>query len=138
MLTFLMMGQEKKETDDLQIMIADYMEGGFLDNIIDMFKHDTSLYEYVGKLLTDERMLVRIGIIALIETIKKEDLLNVKKAIPSLIPLLKNENPTVRGDAAYVLGIIGDREILPLLEKLQEDQDLNVKTIAREAIDEMK
>lgn len=132
------MEQGKKETNDLKTMIADYMEGGYLDNIIDMFKHDPSLYVFVGELLTDERMRVRIGTTALIETLKSEDPANVKKAIISLIPLLENESPVVRGDVAYVLGIIGDRDTIPLLEKLKEDKDKNVKTIAEEAIDEMK
>lgn len=132
------MEQGKKETNDLKTMIADYMEGGYLDNIIDMFKHDPSLYVFVGDLLTDERMRVRIGTTALIETLKSEDPANVKKAIISLIPLLKNKNPVVRGDVAYVLGIIGDRDTMPLLEKLKEDEDENVKAIAQEAIDEMK
>ena len=53
-------------------MIADYMEGGYLDNIIDMFKHDKSLYEYIGDLMTDERMRVRIGATALMEELRKE------------------------------------------------------------------
>jgi HEAT repeat protein len=138
MLTFLVMEHEKKETSDLKAMIADYMEGGFLDNIIDMFKHDTSLYAFAGELLSDERMRVRIGITALIEILKAEDPSNVSKAIPSIVPLLKNKNPVVRGDAAYVLGIIGDKDTLPLLEELKGDEDTNVKTIAQEVIDEMK
>ncbi|NWF75853.1 MAG: HEAT repeat domain-containing protein [Nitrospirae bacterium] len=132
------MEQGKKETNDLKTMIADYMEGGYLDNIIDMFKHDPSLYVFVGELLTDERMRVRIGTAALIETLKSEDPVNVKKAINSLIPLLENESPVVRGDVAYVLGIIGDKDTMHLLEKLKEDEDENVKTIAQESIDEIK
>jgi len=36
-------------------MIADFMQKGFLENMIDMFKHDTSLYSITGDLLRDER-----------------------------------------------------------------------------------
>ena len=59
------MEQADTEAFDMKKMIADYMENGLLDNIIDMFKRDDSLYAYVGDLLTDERMRVRIGITAL-------------------------------------------------------------------------
>ncbi len=55
----------RKESDDLKTMLADYMENGLLDNIIDMFKHDQSLYAFVGDLITDERIRVRIGATAL-------------------------------------------------------------------------
>jgi HEAT repeat protein len=131
------MDEFKNETQDLKKMIGDYMEGGYLDNIIDMFKHDESLYEYVGYLMTDERMRVRIGVTALIETLR-EDSGNVGKAVPYIVPLLKNENPVMRGDAAYLLGIIGDKDAIPYLEEMLNDEDGNVSLIAKEAIDDIK
>jgi hypothetical protein len=45
---------------DMSSMIADYMEKGFLDNIIDMFTHDSTLYALIGHLIQDERVRVRI------------------------------------------------------------------------------
>lgn len=123
---------------DLKIMIADYMENGFLDNIIDMFKHDKNLYEYIGDLITDERMRVRIGVTALVETLKKEDPENVIKAIPFILPLLKNQNPVPRGDAAYLLGMIGHIDAIPSLKEIVKDEDVNVRTIAKEAIEEIE
>lgn len=123
---------------DLKIMIADYMENGFLDNIIDMFKHDKNLYGYIGDLITDERMRVRIGVTALVETLKKEDPENVIKAIPFILPLLKNQNPVPRGDAAYLLGMIGHIDAVPFLKEIVKDEDVNVRTIAKEAIEEIE
>ncbi len=123
---------------DMKNMIADYMEKGFLDNIIDVFKHDSSLYAYIGDLMTDERLGVRIGISALIETLKTEDPENISKAMPSVIPLLKNQNPVSRGDAAYLLGMIGHVDAIPFLEKMIKDEDANVRIIAKEAIEEIE
>src|SRR4030042_5969936 len=100
---------------DIKSMIADYMEKGFLDNIIDMFKHDSSLYAYIGNLMTDKRLVVRIGILALIETLKTEDPEHLSKAMPSVLPLLKDQNPFVKGDAAYLLGMIGNKSTIPFL-----------------------
>jgi hypothetical protein len=127
-----------KAAFDLKIMIADYMENGFLDNIIDMFKHDKNLYKYIGDLITDERMRVRIGVAALVETLKKEDPENVIKAIPFILPLLKNQNPVLRGDAAYLCGMIGHIDAIPFLKEIVKDEDVNVRTIAKEAIEEIE
>jgi len=129
------MDEFKNETQDLKKMIADYMEGGCLDNIIDMFKHDKSLYEYVGYLMTDERMRVRIGATALMETLRESE--SVEKAVPYILPLLKDEDPVTRGDAAYLLGIIGAKDTIPFLEEMLNDKDSNVSLIAKEAIDDI-
>jgi HEAT repeat protein len=127
----------KKDSADLKTMLADYMENGLLDNIIDMFKHDQSLYAYIGDLITDERIRVRIGATALVESLRTEDPENVKKAIPHLLPLLKAEAPVIRGDAAYLLGVIGNRDVVPFLNEIINDADTNVRLIAEEAIEDI-
>jgi HEAT repeat protein len=131
---------EKGNTDDFDLkkMIADYMEGGLLDNIIDMFRHDRNLYELVADLMQDERMRVRIGVTALLETLVLEDPDNIKKTIPHILPLLKHENPVIRGDAAYILGTIGDREVVRLLQEVISDENENVRIIAKEAIEDIQ
>jgi HEAT repeat protein len=123
---------------DIKTMIADYMETGFLENIIDMFKHDASLYAYIGELMKDERFIVRIGISALLDTLKTEDPENISKAIPFILPLLKDKNPVLRSDAAYFLGMIGDKNVLPFLEEAAKDENDNVRIIAKEAIEEIE
>jgi HEAT repeat protein len=87
--------------------------------------------------MTDERMRVRIGATALIETLRKESE-NVGKAVSYILPLLKDENPVTRGDAAYLLGIIGEKNTIPYLEELLNDKDGDVSLIAKEAIDDIK
>lgn len=130
---------ELKNTNDQSLisLIADHMEKGFLENIIDMFRHDSGLYPLIGDLIQDERMRVRIGTTALIEELKKLDAENISIAVPNLLPLLANPEPFVRGDAANLLGIIGDRRALPSLEKLLADENGNVRLIAKEAIEEI-
>jgi len=127
----------RKDSADLKTMLADYMENGLLDNIIDMFKHDQGLYAYIGDLIADERIRVRIGATALVESLRKEDPENVKKAIPHLLPLLKAEAPVIRGDAAYLLGVIGNRDVVPFLHEIINDADTNVRMIAEEAIEDI-
>jgi HEAT repeat protein len=67
-----------------------------------------------------------------------EDRANMVAAIPSIAAVMKGKNPTIRGDAAYVLGIIGHSDALPFLEDaLTDEHGLVIKT-AKEAIHEIK
>jgi len=132
------MEQPHSEATDMQKMIADYMENGLLDNIIDMFKYEKTLYDYIPGLITDERLRVRIGTIALLETLKTEDAGSMGKAITSLVPLLKDGSPLIKGDVAYVLGLIGDQETIGVLEQLTNNEDPNVRIIAQEAIEDIR
>ena len=131
------MEPQNTEQPGIKTMLADYMENGFLDNIIDMFKHDTTLYAYVGDLLTDERMRVRIGASALIEALREEDSDNVLRSIPYILTVLRSENPVYRGDAAYLLGMIGGPDTVLFLKELTDDEDPDVRIIAQEAIEEI-
>ena len=131
----------KKNRDinsDLKSMIADYMEKGFLENIIDMFRHDNKLYSLIGDLIQDKRVRVRIGITALMEQLGTLDSRNISMALQNILPLVSHENPVVRGDASNLLGIIGDKEADPFLEKALSDKNPDVRLIAREAIDDIK
>jgi HEAT repeat protein len=119
-------------------LIADHMENGFLDNIIDMFKHDKSLYKLIGGLLADERSRVRIGVVALVETLQTEDRDYIIEAIPNIANLLKDENPTIRGDAAFLLGIIGHSSALTYLNDAVFDHNELVRNTILEAIEELE
>jgi hypothetical protein len=122
---------------DIKRMIADYMEKGFLENIIDMFRHDETLYPLIGELMTDERMRVRLGMTALVETLVKEDPDRIALSVHGIAALLRGGNATIRGDAAYLLGIIGHRDALPFLSELLGDDNADVKETAREAMEEI-
>lgn len=122
------------QQSDLQKMIADYMENGFLENIIDMFIHDSSLYHLIGTLIQDERVRVRIGVTALMEELKRLDPVHIIRAQKNLLPLLAHVDAVVRGDAVNLVGIIGDHASLPLLEQCLTDSNEGVRTIAEEAV----
>jgi hypothetical protein len=115
-------------------MITDYMEGGFLENIISMFRHDESLYHLIGDMLGDERGRVRIGTIAMVETLLSENRTKIVTAIPGIANLLKQPNPTIRGDAAYLLGIIGHKDALPFLLDASKDENRTVREIIQDSI----
>jgi len=130
-----------KDREDIEStikMIADHMETGFLENIVDMFRQDKSYYPYIGGLMGDERMQVRIGTFALVETLMTEDFENIVSAIPGIAKLLKDENPTIRGDAAHLLGIIGHKDALPFLSAVSDEKNDLVGGTIEESIEAIK
>lgn len=124
--------------DEMKTMVLDHMENGFLENIIDMFKYDESLFPLIIDMLKDERMRVRLGATALVEEMVKLKPEPLIKLIPDIAALLKDKNPTVRGDGANILGIIGHEDVLPFLKDSANDEDSNVREIVKDAISVVK
>jgi HEAT repeat protein len=122
------------ENNDIREMVLDHMEKGFLQNIIDMLRHDESLYPLVIDMIRDERMRVRLGATALAEEMVQHNPAPFIQLIPSIARLLQDENPTVRGDAANLLDIIGHRDALPFLLEALNDRDAHVREIVEEAV----
>jgi hypothetical protein len=88
---------------EMKDMLITYMGKGFLDNIIAMFRQDTSLYRFIADMLGDDNMRVRLGATALVEELAEGHRVELRAAVPGIINLLKHDNPTIRGDAASVL-----------------------------------
>ena len=123
--------------DELKTMVLDYMDNGYLENIIDMFKHDESLYPLVIDMIRDERVRVRLGAAALVEELIKTNRESLVRLVPAIGGLLEDPSPTLRGDAAYLLGIIGHAEALPFLLNAREDENRFAREIIGDAIHEI-
>ncbi|MDA8327075.1 MAG: HEAT repeat domain-containing protein [Nitrospiraceae bacterium] len=117
--------------------VADHMEAGFLENIMDMLKHDKTHFGLIPRLINDERQRVRIGALVLVETFLEKNRAQIAGLVPTICGALKNENPVVRADAAYMLSIIGDERAVAFLEGSLLDPHPVVREAAREAIDEI-
>ena len=125
----------KKDIDiEMHQVIGDFLELGHVENIVAMFKQDRSLYNLTGGLLRDERYTVRLGIAVLFEELAGIHPMEISLAIPSLLPLLQEKNPILRGESATILGIIGSRNALKQLEKLKDDPDPQVREIIADII----
>ncbi|MDI6729051.1 MAG: HEAT repeat domain-containing protein [Thermodesulfovibrionales bacterium] len=120
--------------NELKAMVLDYMEKGFLENIIDMFKHDEGLFPMIIDMIKDERVRVRLGATALVEELIKYKPEPLIRMIPDIAELLKDENPTIRGDGANLLDIIKHQDALPFLLSAENDADANVREIVKDAI----
>lgn len=121
----------------LRAMVLDYMEKGFLDNIIDMFRHDESLFPLIIPMILDERVRVRLGATALVEELSATHRDSLARLIPDIAGLLEDPNPTVRGDGANLLGLIRHPAALPFLARLEDDDNESVREIVCESIAEV-
>ncbi len=61
--------------------------------------------------------------------------MQAKEAFPDISGLLSDSDPRVRQTAAYSLGLMGDDQAVPLLQKAKEDTDELVRFFAEEAIE---
>jgi len=115
-------------------MVADYMEEGLLENIVIMFKHDRTLFPMVADLLQDERLRVRMGAVALVEALAEIDPEEVATIADAVAPLLRDASATIRGDAAYAVGLTGTDAHLEGLRDLLDDSFADVREIAADAL----
>lgn len=122
---------------EMKEMLIDYMGRGFLENIIALFRQDAALYPFIADMMGAENIRVRLGATALIEELARDRREQLKASAPGLVALLAHENPTIRGDAASALGIIGDRSAEAQLTKLLDDAHPGVREAARDALREI-
>jgi HEAT repeat protein len=122
--------------EDLEMknMLIEYMGQGFLENIIALFRQDRSLYQFLPAMLGQENMRVRLGVAALVEELAGEHQEEVRTALPGIIDLLRHTNATIRGDAAFVLGIIKDPGAIDALRECLADSNPGVREIAHSAL----
>ncbi len=123
----------KVSNEDTKQVIRDFLEMGHADNIIAMFKQDSSLFTWTGELLHDERFVVRLGLVLVFEELAAMDHREIQLAVPALAPLLEAGVPAyIRGEAVTILGIIGTIEALSLLRPLRNDADPQVREIVED------
>jgi HEAT repeat protein len=113
-------------------LIGDFLEMGHVENIAAMFRQDPGLYALTADLISDERFVVRLGMAVLFEELAATRPEEAQRAVPVLLPLLGEDVPLVRGEAATLLGIIATPEALAAIALLQEDPDPQVAEIARD------
>lgn len=122
---------------EMKDMLIEYMDRGFLDNIIALFKQDPLLYRFVPDMIGNENIRVRLGATALVEELAELHREQVKAAVPGLVALLKHENPTIRGDAASALGVIGGGSAREALIASLGDSHPGVREAAQEALSDL-
>ncbi len=119
-------------------LLGDDLAAGETDKVTTLFQFNKTLYETVGPLIKDERILTRVGLNMVMDDLVETRPDDVHLALPGLIPLLKDESPTVRGDTADLIGIVGDKSQVAVLQPLLKDPHPQVVEIVQEAIDALE
>ena len=127
------------QDSEMREMLIEYMGKGFLDNIIALFKQDKSLFRFIPDMLGNENIRVRLGTVALVEELEPGHRSELRDAVPGLLALLHHENPTIRGDAASVLGTIKSGSAKEALAAAcLNDSHAGVREAACEAVKEIE
>jgi len=123
--------------DELQRVIADFLDMGHVDNIVAMFRRESRYYDWTGEILGDRRFAVRLGVSILFEELKRLQPERLPLAVPSLRRVLASEEPLLRGEAVSVLGIIGTTEAIELVRARLADPSPQVREMAALVLDEL-
>ncbi len=124
--------------EELLDVIADFLEMGYVENIVAMFKQDTRYYQWLDTLIADERFAVRLGVSVLFEYLMEERPEDVSLAIPPLIRALHHDTALTRGEAISVLALIASSEALAPIPAMVDDPDAQVADLAREIVQEFE
>ncbi len=122
---------------ELKKVIGDFLEMGYVDNIVSMFRKEPQYFDWTGELLQDERFSVRLGLTLLFEELGALKPCLSARAVPSLERALANESALIRGEAIGILGIIGTDEAKRLITKMQKDPSPQVREMVTLALEEM-
>ena len=125
--------REPSDEEMLQV-IADFLAMGYADNIVAMFRQEPRYWDWAGRLLTDERYAVRLGVLVLFEQLVVLCPEKLPLAIPSLAAQLDNPVDWVRGEAVSVLGLIASDSALDLVRSQLVDRSPQVREIAHDIL----
>lgn len=122
--------------EELKSVIADFLEMGHVENIVSMFKRENHYYEWVGEILIDERINVRLGLAILFEDLALLQPEALQLAIPSLKKVLEEAEPLYRGEALSLLGTVGSEEARHLIRLYVDDDDQQVREMVALLLEE--
>lgn len=135
------MGTKASHEDDIKEftkLLGDDLAINDTDKVTTLFQYNITLYETVGPLIKDERMMVRVALNVVMDDLIETRPDDVHLALASLIPLFKDESPTVRGDVADLIGMIGDKSQIAVLEPLLKDPHPQVVEMVKESIEALE
>lgn len=115
--------------------IVHLLEHGKLAKAIEWIeKNSVSLKAVVSILIDpDTKINVRVGIGAILEHFENTD--TIREILPDLVSLLQESSATVRTDVCHYLSLTHDRKAIEPLKGMLEDQDLQVRQVAKESIE---
>jgi HEAT repeat protein len=81
----------------------------------------------------EAKMNLRLGVGAILEHFEGAQAIRIM--IPDLVALLQNSHAAIRTDICHYLSLTHSREVIPVLEKMLEDEEQEVRQTAKESIE---
>ena len=124
-----------KEDSGQSDYLAYLLEHGKLAKAIEWIEQGNATLDVVIPVLEDKdtKINVRIGIGAVLEHF--EDTQVIREIIPELIGLMQSDNPSIRTDACHYLSLTQSIDVVESLKKRLNDEDDQVREVARESIE---
>lgn len=119
---------------DLTPMLADGLADGLLENVLALLRQEPHQAPLLAGLVADERVRVRMGAVAAVEALREEANGGLIALADALVPHLTAGGATLRGDAVYLLGLVGVPRHLDCLTPLLKDPHPDVVALVEEAV----
>lgn len=126
------------DPDAMGDYFSELMTTGELDTARDFIDQHPETLPALLKLMTveDSKLSIKVGVGALMEDLTQADWFD--QHLEQLAQYLQHDDPRVRNDAAYYLGLTLNPGVIAYLEPLLQDRDEDVRTTAAEAIEELR
>jgi len=108
------------------------------ERVIELCEKDEKCLYSLVELLKAPELFTRIGVMHVLEEMAEKGQ-DIEKVLPHLIKILYQvKEDRDKGDIIYLLGLIGNPEIIFEIEKAVKDEPPLIKEIAEEAIEKIK
>ena len=111
------------------------LSSGNISKPLERVRSDTAAMDALLKLFSDPdtQLNTRIGISAIMEDLKGTETLGA--IVDQLGELTRHEDAHIRGDACHYLSLSGNPAAVTYIKALLDDEDDNVREIARESLE---
>ena len=126
--------QRAASAKGIQDYFVEMLKTGHRDKVEKLIRQDSALSASLADVMADPEtsMAVRLGIGAVLEEFQGTGLLDAM--IPKLAELAKTGDDLTRADACHFLTLIGGEHVIPHLQACLNDDNDEVREIAREAL----
>ena len=107
------------------------------DRVIELCQKDEKYLYNLLSLLKAPELFTRIGVMRVLEELAEKREIK-EKILPSIIAMLDTKEERDKGDILFLLGLIGNLEVVPIIQKIAENASPLIKEIALEAIEQIK
>lgn len=116
---------------------SEVLAAGQVNKVLAILKKHPELMTYMFDLLTDAdaKINIRLGVGVVMEEYASSD--GFAKYIPKLGEMTRHRDNRVRSDVCHYLSLTKNREAIPYVSALLEDESAEVREVARESLEDL-